>query len=76
MPDRFILSIKLGNDAMQTPDDVANVLETTAAKIRSRMQHSHTSNPETGEMGAFVCDANGNVVGSWEFTASDPLLDI
>jgi len=55
----FELKIELGNDAMQTPRDVAFVLKKLASKL--------------DDMGGFalvdggkIMDANGNSVGKWD----------
>lgn len=56
----FKLTIKLGNAAMQTPDDVAEALRKLAAK----MDHTEFSGLEFGS----IRDVNGNTVGSWELT--------
>ena len=55
MSDEFTLTIRLGNDAMQTTSDVAEVLRSAAADL------------ESGRVAAPVLDINGNHVGSWEF---------
>lgn len=52
--DAFTLTILLGNDAMQTAEDVAEALERTAHQLR-HLQH--------GDYGIF--DLNGNKAGSW-----------
>lgn len=57
----FTLKIRLGNDAMQTPEDVADALERAASKIR-RFE------PLTRPTHAFVIDSNGNTVGRWELS--------
>jgi hypothetical protein len=53
----FKLTITLGNDAMQEPEDVAGALRNVVDKLESG---------ETGE--ASILDLNGNKVGSWEIT--------
>lgn len=52
---RFTLEIELGNEAMQTADDVAEALERTARQLR-HLDH--------GEFAIF--DLNGNKVGAWD----------
>lgn len=58
---KFVLTIELGNDAMQTKDDIAAVLTETAARIPRAI---------VGRIGvgdsAFIRDINGNRVGNWE----------
>jgi hypothetical protein len=58
-PDRtFVLTIDLGNDAMQTHEDVAEALERTAGRLRA----------STADQ-ASIRDINGNSVGQWIFGA-------
>jgi len=52
----FTLTINMGNDAMQTPEDVAEALRDAARDI------------ETGGK-EFIYDINGNKVGLWVFTS-------
>jgi hypothetical protein len=54
----FVLEIRLGNDAMQSWDDVAKAIKVTA----SRLVGEHAL--EVGERGK-IYDDNGNVVGGW-----------
>lgn len=53
--DEFALTLKLGNDAMLTLDDIADALELVASKLRQ-------GTSGTGK----IRDANGNPVGSYE----------
>ena len=55
---RFTLKITLGNEAMQTPEDVANRLLAVANRLNYGMDR------RSGE----IRDYNGNKVGEWEFT--------
>ena len=57
MKDAFKLVIQLGNDAMQTGEDIASALRKVA---------DHIDAPQviTGTMAIY--DANGNRVGLWE----------
>lgn len=55
MDDDFRLTIVMGNDAMSTPDDVADALDRVAARLRA------------GSTSGSVLDANGNRVGDFEF---------
>ena len=50
----FKLKIELGNEAMLTPEDVADALETVAAKLRN------------GNRQLPIFDTNGNKVGDYE----------
>lgn len=59
MDDRFTLTITLGNDAMQSPVDVADALRTAADRV------------EAGTAYAPIRDANGNTVGSFAFESAD-----
>jgi len=52
-PESFTLTINLGDDAMQTPEDVAELLDRTAKYMRK-----HGSWPAEK-----VRDINGNTVG-------------
>lgn len=58
MSNRFNLTIKLGNDAMQTPYDVAEALRDAAQQIDMHGDMSHGR----------IFDANGNRVGEWGVT--------
>lgn len=58
MPDAFTLRIELGNDAMQTAQDIAEALRDTAVRIGYGAVIGTT---ETGR----IHDANGNEVGQW-----------
>jgi hypothetical protein len=51
----FVLRIELGDDAMQTYDDVARALRDTARKVSD------------GRAYGKVMDLNGNSVGEFEF---------
>lgn len=57
----FTITIRLGNDAMQTTENVAAALEKTAEKIRD-----YQDPPAAGE-GGRVMDVNGQSVGEWRF---------
>lgn len=50
---KFTLEIKLGNEAMQTGENVAEAL----AEVQRRLENGHES--------GFVFDYNGNRVGEW-----------
>ena len=53
--ESFRLTIKLGNDAMQTALDVAQAIEAVARRLRESSGHDQGR----------IMDANGNSVGSW-----------
>lgn len=52
----FTLTIKLGNDAMQTPDDIAGALREVADTVQS------------GRGNGKIFDLNGNSVGQFDIT--------
>jgi hypothetical protein len=52
--DEFALYLTLGNDAMQTPDDVAGALRGVIRRVLR------------GDKDGIIKDVNGNTVGSWE----------
>jgi hypothetical protein len=54
MPDQFTLTLELGNEAMQTLDDIADTLRELADKLS-------TSYDTEGK----VRDANGNTIGTF-----------
>lgn len=54
--EKFTLSIDLGNEAMQTGEDVATALKAVASKL------AH------GEDSGRVRDENGNTVGEWDLS--------
>jgi hypothetical protein len=55
MASEFKVVIRLGNEAMQTQEDVANVLEEIVSSLRQ------------GRVSGSVFDDNGNNVGTWTF---------
>lgn len=57
----FVLKIKLGNEAMQSAEDVAWALRHLAHRLE-----------EPGPTSGKVMDLNGNVVGSWTLEGSLP----
>jgi hypothetical protein len=58
---KFTLTIEMGNDAVQTAEDIAGILDDTSQGIR-----------DDGELISdfkfSVRDANGNTVGHWMVT--------
>lgn len=61
---KFTVEIELGNDAVQTADDIAQILYSTADRIIDVTG----SDPLTEHVGAFrnIRDLNGNTVGLWQ----------
>ena len=58
---QFILRIKLGNEAMQTPNDIARALNDVADRVEC------TTIRQLKNSGSLkVMDLNGNSVGSWQ----------
>lgn len=58
---RFVLTINLGNEAMQTASDIARALRDTASKL---VQGGYGNLASDGDSGP-IRDDNGNRVGSW-----------
>ena len=54
----FYLEIAVGNDSMQSPDDVASALEAVAANLRRDARFRGSTD------GGIIRDTNGNRVGS------------
>jgi len=67
MTMEFILKITLGNEAMQTREDVGAALELVGRQL------THTGGEFAVPSGLFppylIRDANGNKVGTWEVVA-------
>jgi hypothetical protein len=61
----FELKITLGNDAMQTPTDVAAALKDLAEKLE--LIGDGPVDPYDGS--GKIRDLNGNTVGTWRFEA-------
>lgn len=57
---KFKLNIEMGNDAMQTPRELAEALRELATRVES-IEEDETN------AGAKVLDDNGNEVGAWEY---------
>ena len=57
--DRFILTIDLGNEAMQTSDDVVRAIQSTLRGISNRAAYP-------GDWDG-IRDVNGNKIGTWKF---------
>jgi hypothetical protein len=58
MDGTFTLTVTLGNEAMCTTEDVADLLVNAATRIR---------NAGYAAIEGKLRDANGNTVGSWSF---------
>jgi len=61
---KFQIEIKLGNDAMQTYDDVSQALKSVRAYLKTYRQGEKV---EPGD-NAPIRDLNGNTVGTWTVT--------
>ena len=57
---KFTLEIKLGNDAMQTPADIADALQDLAGDLKDAPDIEPT--PSAGT----IRDINGNRIGHWQ----------
>lgn len=57
----FTITIRLGNDAMQSPEHVAAALHRTAREVDAWSEF-----PDTDTIFTDIRDANGNEVGSWK----------
>lgn len=55
---KFTLRIEMGNEAMQTPEDVGDALWAVANRL------NYGIDLQSGK----ILDYNGNTVGEWEFT--------
>jgi hypothetical protein len=53
-PNKLVLTINIGNDDVQTRDDVARVIKQHLTKI---------ANKDSGK----IMDDNGNSIGKWEY---------
>lgn len=63
MATQFILTMNLGNEAMQTADDIAARLRVAADKLEANYSGDYLD--EWTGLGAPVMDTNGNRVGGW-----------
>lgn len=61
---KFTLEIKLGDDAMQTYEDIASALHITLQGIKEQS----FNDPQVGDL-MKIGDRKGNTVGKWEVTA-------
>lgn len=62
MDGKLVVTIELGNDAMQTPKDVAEALRELATTIEGK---------EAGNHSGTILDDNGNTSGSWELEVEE-----
>lgn len=63
----FTLKIELGNDAMQTGEDVALALEQVALNLTRRIGSLNLERDKREHnVPGLIKDANGNTVGKWE----------
>lgn len=60
MADKFTLTINLGNEAMQTPQDIAEALREVVRRLD--LHSLQGTEPITGK----IRDLNGNTVGEWK----------
>jgi hypothetical protein len=58
---RFTISLDLGNDAMQTPYNVADALNDLGDRLRTY----------PGLDNGYIRDENGNTIGSFQFHTAD-----
>jgi hypothetical protein len=70
MPQDFKLTITLGNDAMQTTEDVANALRGLADHVAGIGEYvDYATGALSWHLDAgSVRDENGNTVGTWELS--------
>ena len=69
---RFTLDVELGNDAMQTPLDVAEALQRLVGDISQRTMGNPGTEIVMGPhtvIAGNLRDGNGNRVGNWRVTA-------
>jgi hypothetical protein len=58
---KFTVEIKLGNDAMQTYDDIRFVL----ARLHKALENMSGYTPRLSDDGGKLADINGATVGEW-----------
>lgn len=66
---KFSVEIEMGNEGMQSFQDLRDALKQVATKLGSR-QHCSSGAPNDGD-GSKVMDVNGNAVGEWSISAND-----
>ena len=65
---QFKLTIELGNDAMQTGEDIAAALHHTADRVESAIEYTEEEDGSFTTLehsGGPIMDENGNKVGAW-----------
>jgi hypothetical protein len=65
---KFTLEIELGNDAMQSWQDIRDALKAVIVKTGDKLNCHATP---TEHDGTVIFDENGNIVGKWEIAAED-----
>ena len=68
---KFILEIELGNDAMQTGEDIARALMDVAKDLMNYGIGGRSRYPVSKIDGRKIMDENGNSVGKWEVVDAD-----
>jgi hypothetical protein len=63
---KFTLTLKLGNEAMNTALDVAEALRKAAHQLNTELGPTEITDIQDG-FGHAIMDLNGNNVGSWQF---------
>lgn len=64
---KFTLEIELGNDAMQTMENVADALVHTAGRLSMELRSRFPVREDSIESGK-IYDLNANPVGRWEIS--------
>lgn len=64
---KFTLEINLGNEAMQTFENIEDALHDVLNDVGGEFLSGRT--PQEGQVGLPIRDRNGNTVGKWEVTA-------
>jgi predicted deacylase len=65
---KFALTVELGNEAMQTPADVAGALKAIARNLEAGGVWGYWKNTHLDLTGGNARDDNGNTVGGWVVT--------
>lgn len=68
---RFELTITLGDDGMQTADDLYGVLTEAASKVQGLFGAYRPIPEDNRRPHSTVTDANGNTVGEWRITDAE-----
>lgn len=64
---KFKVEIELGNDAMQTTEDVAGALKDVVRELTDAVAYVSRNGEEHGT----IRDGNGNLVGQWYFAKEE-----